>query len=166
MLAAPNQPIALRALAADGMGSLFPQVTIYSSAGSLIMSLSMVHVAEGLYTTTYTPIIEGIYTAVYTFYLDYGHTVAANYDKGSETIDVNSDRSNITRMLGLMHENSVFDEQFYDVSGNLLSGRVRSYDSVANATLASTTGLLYQWSVNATYNANQTLADYSIKRVL
>lgn len=164
LLATPNQPIPLTVLAADGLTSLFPQARVYSASGSLVATVNLSHVSEGLYSAMYTPTTEGIFDVVYQFYTDSGRTQTALYDKGSETLDVNSERTNIMRILGLMHENSVFDQQQYNAQGSLVSGRVRSYDTAANAALGGLTGLLFVWTIQATYNPNNKLVDFKIQR--
>jgi hypothetical protein len=58
---------------------------------------------------------------------------------------------NTIRTLGLLHENTVVDSQTYDGSGYLLTSRIRSYNSKANANTAGLTGLLYTWTMTASY---------------
>lgn len=53
--------------------------------------------------------------------------------------------------LGLMHENSVMDTTTFDALNNLTSGRLRLYNSKANAQAAGATGLLATYSITATY---------------
>jgi len=172
LLATVNKPINLEAVSAEGITSFFPQVRVYDSTGTLNTTLNLAHVAEGLYSVTWTPTTEGIYSAIYQFYTDAGHTLDAGLEKAGEQVDVNSERTNITRLLGLVHENSVFDLQTYDSDQNLLTGRVRAYDSAANANAAQAispatynTGKLYEWNLSASYTSG-VLSKWFILRVL
>ena len=51
----------------------------------------------------------------------------------------------------LLHKNSVIDQQSYDAGGNMLSARLRSYDSASNLLLSGSTGLSYTFAVSASY---------------
>ncbi len=53
----------------------YPQVLIYNSAGTLLSTNNMVHLATGLYTYLWTPPAIGNYIAVFKTYTDVGHTV-------------------------------------------------------------------------------------------
>lgn len=168
LLATINEAVTLSMLLADGRTDLFGQVRIYDSGGTLQTTINLTHSAEGLYQAQYTPGVEGYFNVVYQVYFDVGRTMDAGYDKQGETLDVNSFRINLLKVLGLVYENSVIDQQSYDVDGNLLSGRVRSYDSATNANQASavspapyTIGLRYTWNVTAAYNSGL-LSKYTI----
>lgn len=163
LLATLNQPVPLRVLAADGRTDLFCQVRIYSAVGTLVNTLDLAHVAEGLYSVTWTPAVEGVYSVVGQLYFDSGHTVDAGYEKQGDDIDVNSVRTNILRLLGLQHDNAVIDQQIYDTLGNLTSARVRIYDTKPHALAAGATGLLFQYSVTASYFNGQ-LVNYTMVR--
>jgi hypothetical protein len=81
----------------------------------------------------------------------------------AELIEVNSDKTNIIKILGLTHDNVVMDSHTYDTQGNLLTARIRHYDSKANADLAGTGGLLNTWNIEATY-LNERLETYKVTR--
>lgn len=57
----------------------------------------------------------------------------------------------LTRALGLMHENSVIDQTVFDGSNNLTAARMRTYDSKAHAIVAGLTGLVATYTITATY---------------
>lgn len=164
LVATLNEPIPLRILAQDGRTDLFPQVRIYNSSTLQIAALSGVHFAEGLYTIDWTPTIEGYYTMVGEFYFDSLHTTSANYEKVADDIEVNTVKTSITRLLGLQHENTVIDQQAYLGDGNLLSARVRLYDSKPNAMAAGGTGVVAAYTVAATYDVNGRLDSYRMVR--
>jgi len=107
-----------------------------------------------------------------------GNTVMADLarikDGGTGNFDENRDslyhlNTNIGRMLGLLHENSMLDNQVYDGSGRLLTARLRVFDSVGNLPAtpggSETTGLLYEYNIVAGYTGG--VADeFKIERVL
>lgn len=166
-----NEPTVLSMLAADGRTDLYAQFRIYTSLNALLTTINPVHVAEGLYQATYTPTVEGDYSVVGQFYSDVPRTVDAGYEVQGESLNVNSLKTNIARLLGLAHENAVVDQQVYDGNDMLTSARIRVYDTATNAANAFTivpatynTGLKFVYQVNATYNGED-LASYMIQRV-
>jgi hypothetical protein len=170
LLATVNEPVTLSMLAGDGNASLFGQARLYSQVGVLAATVNLNHVAEGLYQGTYTSAIEGQFNIVYQFYSNTGRTVDAGYDLNGEFLDVNSFRTNILKVLGLLHDNSVVDSQTYDVDGNLTSARIRSYNNATNAQgavaaspAAFVSGLLFTWNVAAEYTSGA-LSKYSLIR--
>lgn len=66
----------------------------------------------------------------------------------------------MVRAIGLMHENSVLDTTVYSGS-RLTSGRLRLYDSKANAQAAGLTGLVATYTITATYSGNN-VATYTV----
>jgi hypothetical protein len=161
MLASLNEPFLLSALLSDGVTTLYPQAKIYNSLGTLVQTVDINHLSGGLYQETFTPTVEGYFSVVYTFYTDVGRTIDANYDKMGENFEVSSLKTNIQRLLGLAHSDSVLDSQSFDVDGNLTYARLRCYDSRANAVLGTNTGLLFVYDVSATYTSGA-LTKYSI----
>ena len=160
-----QQAVPLQALAADGRTDLYARAELFDGAVSIGI-FPLPHLAGGLYGSTHVPSAEGYLTAVFSFFEDAGYTIPAYYDLGAETIEVSSDKTNIMRILGLLHENSVVDLQTYNVNGDLLTARVRAYDSKPNALTAGLTGLRYTWSVVAVYNLTGELIKYGITREL
>ena len=171
LLATVNEAVTLSMLASDGRTDLYGQARVYNSSNILVSTLSLAHVAEGVYSVQYTPTTEGYYNVVYQLYFDPGHTVDAGYEHQGEIVDVNSFRTNILKVLGLVHENTVVDQQTYDVDGNLQTARIRAYNNATNAGNAAAaspssynTGLLFTWNVSAEYSLGL-LSKYSIVRV-
>jgi hypothetical protein len=171
LLATVNEAVTLSILASDGRTDLFGQARVYNASGSLVSTVNLNHVAEGLYSINYTPTTEGYFNVIYQLYFDAGRTVDAGYDHQGETLDVNSFRTNILRVLGLLHENAVVDQQTYDGDGNLLTARIRSYNNSTNASNASAvspaaynTGLLFTWQVDAAWASGEAVK-YTIVRV-
>lgn len=171
LLGTPNEPLILSMLAADGRTDLYGRARVYSAGGSLDATVLMSHVAEGMYSALHTPTTEGYYNVVYELFFDPARTIAAGYEKQGEVLDVNSMRTNVLRLLGLVHENSVVDQQVYDSDSNLTGARIRCYDSAVNATSAAAiaplpymTGLKFIYEVHASYSAGN-LDKYYITRL-
>lgn len=160
-----NQSAPVQMAAADGNTALFAQARVYNAAGAVVTTINLTHMAEGIYAGTWTPTIEGYFTVVYQFYTDAGYTTPAAYDKQAETFDVNSIKTNLLRILALHNENSVIDQQVYNPDGNITSARIRCYDSKANALLASTAGLQFQYAMSASY-AGTFLSNFTMTREL
>src|SRR6188472_4154254 len=109
----------------DGQTNLFGRAKLYYSTGSLYSTQTLAHIDNGLYGGTYTFIAPGHYTVVYQIFLDAGFTAASDYDIEAETVEANSDKTNILRILGLTNDNVVIDSNTYNLEGNLLTSRVR-----------------------------------------
>lgn len=158
-----NEPIPLRILATDGSTALFGQIRIYNAVGTLVATLDADSTAEGIYTATWTPNIEGYYSFLGQLYTDIGRTIDADYEVSGDTVEVDTVKASIARLLGLHHENAVIDQQVYDADENLTSCRVRCYDSKPNALAAGVLGLLFVYAVTASY-VNGLLTKYTMVR--
>jgi len=156
-----QEAVPLQVLAGDGRTNLHPQVCLYKPNGSLVAALSLPHLGAGLYGTTWTPQEHGYFTAVYVVYEDPGHLVTSYYAQQAETIEVSSDKTNILKVLGLVYDNSVLDQQLYDQQGNLVQARIRCYDSKTTAETANAHGLLFAYRLSAIYSDGR-LVRYSI----
>lgn len=160
-----NEPVALQALASDGRTDLYVRVTVVNPGLTVETTLYPVHVMKGLYSVNWTPTSEGFFSALYEFFLDPAYTVPADdYANAGESIEVSSDKTNIERLLGLNHENSVLDQQTYDAARRLTGARLRAYDSKANAQAAGLQGLLYEWQIVTAYDAQNRATLFRIDR--
>lgn len=166
-----NEPVPLQIFVPDGRTDLFARVRVLDSLGAVITTLFPLHQTLGLYAVTWTPTVEGYYSAVYELFLDVGFTTAADYSRDAEVIEVSSDKTNIMRLLGLHHENSLLDMQVH-VGGRLTSARLRMYNSAANLAAAAasspaggTAGLVYTWQITATYDGLNLSRLFQIARV-
>lgn len=160
-----NEPVPLQAFATDGNEDLFVRVMLYDATGAVLSTLSPSHVSGGLYSVSWTPGIEGYFTAVYDFFLDAGYVQASpDHERAAEQIEVSSDKTNILRLLGLAHENAILDQQVYDNNRRLLSARLRAYNSKANAQAAGNDGLLFEWSIGASYDEHARSTLFKIER--
>ncbi len=74
------------------------------------------------------------------------------------------------RIAGLLHENAIVDNQVYDSLTQLLSARLRVFDHAGNVPASpggsETTGLKYEYEVEAEYDGLNKLTKYVLKRVL
>lgn len=153
-------------LVPDGRSDLFARVHLYTAAGSLLTALYPLHVAEGLYSVNWSPTVEGYFSIVYELFLDAGFSITADYDKDGELVEVTSEKTNLARLLGLNHENSVLDQEVYNSSNRLIQARLRAYDTSENAQLAGSTGLLFLWTVLATYDSQNRAESFRILKEL
>jgi hypothetical protein len=78
--------------------------------------------------------------------------------------------ANFTRALGLLHHNSMVDNQTYDASGQLLTARLRVFDDASNVPPepggSEVAGLIQEYSIEATYAGLNNLKSYVLKQVL
>ena len=65
------------------------------------------------------------------------------------------------RAMGLMHENSVLDQTVFDGFNNLTAGRLRTYDSKANALAAGATGLIATYTITASF-VGKNVTEYKV----
>jgi hypothetical protein len=107
-----------------------------------------------------------------------GNTVMADLarikDGGTGNFDSTKDslyhlNLNLSRTLGLLHENSIVDNQTYDTNGNLLTARLRVFDSATNLALATpggseVAGLIFEYNIVSGYLGGF-LNEFKIERV-
>ena len=166
-----NEPVPLQIFVPDGRTDLFARVRLVDVTGATADTLYPLHQTGGLYSVTWTPAVEGYFSAVYDLYVDPALMVQADYERNAEVVEVSSDKTNITRLLGLHHENSLLDQQIYTGNGRLATARLRMYDSAASLAAASATspaggtaGLLYTWTISATYDGSNQSKTFQIAR--
>lgn len=167
-----NEQVPLQIFVPDGRTDLFARVRVLDGAGGVVTTLFPAHQATGLYAVTWSPPVEGYFSAVYELFLDAGLLIPADYERDAEVIEVSSDKTNILRLLGLAHENSLLDMEVYGSNSRLVSARLRMYSSAANLAAAAasspaggTTGLLFTWTITATYDGMNQSKTFQIARV-
>jgi hypothetical protein len=158
-----GEAVPIQVQVGTGQGNLYGRAKMYDLTGSLVTTLSLPHIDGGLYGTTYTFNTAGHFTVVYQLFADAGFTTPSGFDIEAEAIEANSDKTNILRILGLTHDNVVIDNHVYDGNGNLVSSRIRHYDTKTNADAAGATGLLNTWIVDAVWTGEQ-LDNYKVTR--
>ncbi len=81
-------------------------------------------------------------------------------------------RTDVARILGLLHQNAIIDNQVYTTAGQLESARLRVFDSSANVPStpggSEVTGLLHQYTITAVYKSGSPteVESYVLKTVL
>jgi hypothetical protein len=130
---------------------------------------------EGSYEADWTPGAVGEYNVIYTIYSDAPHTTLADYSKELDQISVRVDtleeiKAYVIRILGLTHENVFIDNTVYVDCGQLVSSRVRIFDSKAHADLATdggseTLGLIATYIVTTTYEGPTYMATYKMVKL-
>lgn len=85
---------------------------------------------------------------------------------------INYGNDKLGRIVGMLHENSVLDMTTHDSANNMLSGRLRIYDTKTNALAAKAaspgdymTGCMGQYSIVCTYQGTNLLS-YTMVREL
>lgn len=96
------------------------------------------------------------------------------YDPATDSLEalggqLNLVTDNIDRILGLLHQNAIVDNQTYDVQGQLLTARLRVFDSAGNVPLTAggdeTTGLLHEYTIESVWDGLNHLIKYVLKKV-
>ena len=123
---------------------------LYNPNGVNVSSSMTIYIDElnnGRYRLSLTPDLPG------KWYLIVSHPLHFPWGKESEIIisknDIDSIAELLLRSIGLMQENYYLDSNMFDTQGNLISSRIRLYDSAVN--VGSDTGVEYTYSVSATY---------------
>lgn len=150
-----NNPYPLRAQLEDGNNAQYPRAAIYNSANTLIGSVDLTLVNNGLYTGSYTFTATGFYSVVYTTYSDAGRTVInPAYSRIEEQVDcvdstaavaasvwnallgdyqaAGSIGEALTVIRGLLQYNYILDQTDYNTKGLLVSGRIRVFPTKAD----------------------------------
>jgi hypothetical protein len=86
----------------------------------------------------------------------------------SISVDIASAKTAIDEALGIAYKNSVLDNQVY-TNGKMTSARLRVYNNKTNADAATAggaqaTGLLYTFTISATYDGSGNLTFYKMTR--
>ena len=78
--------------------------------------------------------------------------------------------TDLARTMGLLHANSIVDNQTYDVNGQLTAARLRVFDLETNVPTvpggAEVTGLIHEYNVIAEYAGQGVLTNYQLGQVL
>jgi len=86
----PGESLIVRIQAPDvTFTTLYPQVKIYDSTNTLVATVNLTHITNGLYTGSWTATTEGKYYTQGLFYSDAGYTTLADViQPDSDSIDV------------------------------------------------------------------------------
>lgn len=145
----------------DGAENQFPQARIRAVAGSVQYTVNLTHVGDGVYHGTFTATQTGAFSVNYLVYTDSGHSIL-NLSYGHQTDLLRIDTFGINdlgRILGLLGENQLVDEQNFDANGQLTAARIRIFSSrtdVQAATIAGDTPIdptpLAVYDITASYS--------------
>jgi hypothetical protein len=171
-----GDPVVLVIVLEDGNESMYPQAEVYAADGtSPIATVSLPHKVKGRYEATWTPLATGAYSVLFITYVDVGHSVESLlYTREAEQIFVTQSHiddlaAKLARVLGLTHENAFIDNTAFDINGQMTAGRIRIFDSRANAQAATdggseTAGLIATYTIEATYEAIGRMRQYRMVR--
>lgn len=171
-----GDPVVLVLVLEDGNTTMFPQAEIYATGASTPLAVvDLVHRAKGRYEGTWTPADIGTYTALFITYVDAGHVVESMiYTREGELVAVTQSHiddlaAKLIRVLGLVHENAFIDNTEWDINGQMLSARLRIFDSKAHAMAATdggseTDGLIATYVIDSTYEALGRMRQYRMVR--
>jgi len=83
--------------------------------------------------------------------------------------DISVVQGDLSRVLGLLHENTIIDNQQYDTFKQVTYARIRVFDSPGNVPATpggdETTGLLYVYEMRAEYADINVVRRFALKRV-
>lgn len=178
-----GDPVPIVLILEDGNESVYPQAKIYAAgAVTPVATIDLPHKVDGRYEDSWTPTAVGIYTAQFKIFADAARTIEdITYTRSVDQVVVTSSSVddlalNIVRVLGLVHENVFIDETDHDPDGQLVSCRVRLYDSKSNVENATdggdytvppeSVGLVAVYEMDTVYEAQGKMGAYRMKRVV
>jgi hypothetical protein len=141
--------IPLQVLASDGRATLYAQARIYTTLGSLVDTVDLPYLADGLYGSSYVFTSVGFYSVVYEFYENPSHTIVSTYDKTVESFELTTPISSqlldesvnshivpgsVGEAIAIVRGRNkyfVIDRQVYNSKGLLITARCRIYKTAA-----------------------------------
>lgn len=141
-----NTAYPLRLQMADGNTAVYPRGVVYNSAGGVVTTIDLTHLAAGLYTASYTFVTTGHFTISFAVYSDSGHTTLAAYDRDAEDVEVtvsvsaelwdalvedhlgtDSMGEAMAIIRGMTQQNFILDQTVHNGKGLMTSGRIRIF---------------------------------------
>ena len=155
----------------DGDITLYPKARVYQVGNaSPLASINLNHLAEGLYEGSWNPLAIGVYSVVYTVYTDPARTIpSTRYSKELDQLLVRADLEqqikDMVEQILAGQENSFIDNTVYDDCCQVLSSRLRVFDSKAHCELATdggaeTLGLIATYQIVVDYTGPAKLKTY------
>lgn len=156
----------------DGAANQYPEVRIYAGgAHQPTAVLTMQHILDGRYEAQFIPQYVGVYSAVFRVFSDEARTIESiYYSREVEQIFVTQSglddlASKLIRVLGLTHENVFIDNTVYDQQGQLITARVRLFDSKEHVEMATDggtedAGLIATYNVQSQYESLGRMSTY------
>ena len=123
----------------------------------------------GQYCLEYTPPTEGFWTVE--VHIDFSDDILCSEASVGQAADLLTVIVNLERVLGLLHMNSMVDNQeFVDGNDQLTKWRLRHFDTESNVPTdpggLETTGLLHEYEFEAEYDGPNKPKKLRVKKVL
>lgn len=160
----------------DGNETQHPRAFIFESGGTVpIATVDLLHKALGRYEADYTFSAVGVYSVTFIVYTDVARTIESIvYTREVEQVFVTQSNVDdlaeaVVRLLGLNHENAFIDNTEFDGYEQLISCRIRLFDSKVNADAATdgdsyATGLIATYTMEAVHESAGKLKTYRYVR--
>jgi hypothetical protein len=145
------------------------EVTVWQDCvvSSLPVTISEIGVS-GEYCVEYTPPSEGWWKVE--IHILFSGDIMKSIAAVGVSADMTSIKADLSRILGLLHYNSILDNQTYDSDDQLLTARLRVFDTASNVPAipggSETFGLKHQYIIEAVYSATNQSNKYTLKKVL
>jgi len=155
-----NTEIYLELTALDNHGGFIsglsvPYYIYKSSDNTLFASGTMTEIGtSGVYKAPVT------FTSIGQYRVEY--ITPHKYENAIDSIFVEDTNEQIERILGLSQENYRIFSPTYDARSNLLSGTVKIYPTAAD--VDADTNAIATYSITATYNAQNQMNSYKVKK--
>jgi hypothetical protein len=89
------------------------------------------------------------------------------FDPATDSLHIMA--ADLSRILGLLHHNAILDNQTYDANNQLISARLRVFDTAAHVPAtpggSETLGLLHEYTIEAEWDGLAIATRYALKRV-
>lgn len=124
--------------------------------------------ATGDYCLEYTPPTVGYW--VVEVRIDFSDDILCSRASVGQAADLLTVITNLERVLGLLHMNSIVDKQLYDANNQPISWRIRHFNTASNVPAVpdgnEVVGLLHEYAAIAEYDGPCELKNMTIKKVL
>ena len=161
----------------DGDIDQHPRAEIYLPNGiSPVDQVALEHKNKGRYEDNWTPTLVGTYIVHYVVYLDVGRTIpSTKYSRELDQIFVTQSSQDdiltlLIRIKGLVHENAFIDNTEFDECDQLVSARVRIFDTKSNCDAATDggselTGLIETYQIQASFETGTRMKTYKMVKL-
>jgi hypothetical protein len=166
ILAAQGETVPLTLVLEDGNAALFPEAKVYNEVGTLVGTVTLVHVSGGLYRGTFAVPTAEKFSVVYTVFVDALRTIPSSvYGRAKDVIVADAPASSASLLSAAVWDearsghavpgsfaealrvlvgsqgkaNARWDQMLYDANGHMTSARIRVFPTAAIAQ-ASTNG--------------------------
>jgi len=121
-------------------------------------AINFFEMGNGAYRCEFFP------TSIGTWFITIIHPIYFPYGKSNTAMIYTSDLNMITQIAGLSQENYSVDQTVYDSNGNMISSRIRLYDSGIN--VGTGNGVISTYNMIATYTADSNqMTSYNVEKI-